>query len=844
MANPSAHRSLFALALGAMLAVPLSAAPPEVRSVNIRGLRISGTNTLTFDGANLLPNPRLLTTVPIAKQVVREGALPGRVALDITLAEGAIPGVYAWWLVTDEGVSTRDVLTVDALAPQPFAAKIDSLPAALHGTIAGGAVRETVFAGKAGQEIICEVEAQRLGGGLRPVLHLYGPSGALLKWSLPAPALRGDTRLEMRLPADGNYTVHLRDLQFAAPAPNHFRLKIGQWQYADMAFPPAIRRGSSVEFELLGNGPARLVSLPATFEGEMIPAPWADAKIASGLRPAVQLTDITELIEKRDGAAPQTLSALPVAISGRLEQPGEEDIYRVSVTPESDVQFEVFADRLGAMLDTTLTLRDEKNATLASNDDGVTGSADSKLVYKVPKAVTNLVAAIRDVHGRGGRACVYRLKITRTEPEKTAAGFTLSIKGDAFAIPAGRAQVMRIEARRQGYDGPIALTFDRLPAGVKIASADIPANATGALLTFTADAPQPPLVTALRGKGGERESTAIDPDFTTGKHQPWLAREFAVASVAKPAVDFTLNWTTNNQPVPLGGKLTLPLRCARPLGHDGVVRLTLLTSQGAPVNAAGQPDVNRALRQEAVVQIVADAKAQQTFDAIAVAEKVVEAATKSAADAKDDAAKAATAAKLKEAQMKLDEAKKAAQTATDAAKNDAAFSVLVPAELPDLPHQFAFKAELLRRDGRTVEAVAFTPVRSLPVINPLVVKWAAPKFEIKLDAKTGAALELVGKLERLEGAKGEVTITLTGLPAGIAVPRATVKDGETDFKLPLKFPAGFVAGEVKGVKATATGKFFAAGPDIKSREVDAAIHLIAPEPEKKPEPAKKTEPAK
>ncbi|MSS99884.1 MAG: hypothetical protein EXS29_01035, partial [Pedosphaera sp.] len=64
MANPSAHRSLFALALGAMLAAPLSAAPPEVRSVDIRGLRISGTNTLTFDGANLLPNPRLLTTVP------------------------------------------------------------------------------------------------------------------------------------------------------------------------------------------------------------------------------------------------------------------------------------------------------------------------------------------------------------------------------------------------------------------------------------------------------------------------------------------------------------------------------------------------------------------------------------------------------------------------------------------------------------------------------------------------------------------------------------------------------------------------------------------------------------
>ncbi len=842
MAIHGVHRPLRALLLGAVfiiaLQTPLPAAPPEVRSVEIRGLRITGTNTLTIDGANLLPNPRILTSVPIAKQSVREGALPGRVVLDITLTDGAQPGVYAWWLVTDDGVSARDVLTVDALSPQIFAAKVDALPAALHGTIAGGAVRETIFVGKAGQDIICEVEAQRLGGGLRPVLHLYGPTGALLKWSLPTPALRGDTRLELRLPVDGNYTVHLRDLQFAAPAPNHFRLKIGQWQYADMAFPPAIRRGSSVEFELLGNGPARLVSLPATFEGEMVPAPWADAKIASGLRPAVQLTDITEAIEKREGIAPQILAALPVAVSGRLEQPGEEDAYRFSVTPESDVQFEIFADRLGAPLDTMLTLRDEKNATVASNDDGVTGSADSKLVYKVPKAVTNLVATVRDVHGRGGRACVYRLKITRSEPEKAAAGFVLSIKEGAQVVPVGRTQVMRVDARRQGYDGPIALSFDRLPAGVKLTGAEIAANATGTLLTLTADAPQPPIVTALRGKGGERESTAIDPDFATGKHQPWLAREFAVASVPKPAVEFTLNWATNNQPVPLGGKLALPLRCARPLGHDGVVRLTLLTSQGTPVNAAGQPDANRALRQEAAVQIVADTKAQQTFDAIAVAEKALEAANKLATDSKDDAAKAAAALKVKEAQTKLDEAKKAAQAAVDAAKNDAAFSILVPADLPELPHQFAFKAELLRRDGRTVEAVAFTPVRVLPVINPLVVKWAAPKFEVKLDAKTGAALELVGKLERLENGKGDVVITLTGLPAGITVPRATVKDGETDFKLPLKFPAGFVAGELKGVKAVATGKFFAGGPDIKSRDLDAAINLIAPDPEKKPEPAK------
>ena len=51
-----------------------------------------------------------------------------------------------------------------------------------------------------------------------------------------------------------------------------------------------------------------------------------------------------------------------------------------------------------------------------------------------------------------------------------------------------------------------------------------------------------------------------------------------------------------------------------------------------------------------------------------------------------------------------------------------ALSLIVPAELAEVPHQIAFKAELLKRDRRTVEAVAYTPVHDFPVVNPLVVK--------------------------------------------------------------------------------------------------------------------------
>ena len=225
-------------------AASLRAAPPVVTGVDLRGLQIGKPTTLVITGTDLLPNPRLLTTARIAKQTLKEGAKPERIALEIELAPGSQPGLENWWLVTDNGVSARSVLATDAMPQTVFAEKVASLPVALHGTIAASQVREVTFPGKAGQEIICEVEAQRIESKLRPVLKLYGPGNALLKWSLPLTALRGDTRFEVKLPADGEYRLTVNDLQFAAAAPAHFRLKIGQWSYADLAAemePPAHR---------------------------------------------------------------------------------------------------------------------------------------------------------------------------------------------------------------------------------------------------------------------------------------------------------------------------------------------------------------------------------------------------------------------------------------------------------------------------------------------------------------------------------------------------------------------------------------------------------------------------
>jgi hypothetical protein len=740
--------------------------------------------------------------------------------------------------VTDNGVSAHSVFAVDAFAQKPFVEKIESLPVALHGTITSSQIREVSFTGKAGQEVICEVEAQRLESKFRPVLSLYGAHHHLLKWSLPQATLHGDTRIELKLPADGEYRLQLHDLEYAATPNSAFRLKIGQWSYTDMAFPPMVQRGQSAEVELVGHmGEARKSFLSSNAEGDAVPAPWADTSSANGPQVPVWLSNMPELVEQRQGSASQKLPPLPVAVSGRISRPGEEDLYELIVQPETEVEVAVTADVFGSPIDAELELRDAKGARLALGDDTPEGP-DPRLSYRVPKGMTQVFAVVRDVNGRGGPTCIYRLHAEVKAAEK-AGSFSLKMMEDSQTLSLGRSTVFKVEAERDGYEGPINLNFDSLPKGIKVSGQTIPAQATATLLSLTSDGPLPAALVSLRGRAQEREVAAEFDSAFLARFQPWLASELALAPAQKTTFDFSIDWGKgiDNRRVPLSGKLALPVCCSRVPGHDGPVRLTLLTSQ-ARVHTKGSIaiDTNRTLREEKAILIEEDKAAQRAFDAVTAAKNTLAKAQAalSALKPEDQTADAARKA-VETAQATLEVAEKAAVDANAKAKNDVDFSLLVPADLPEIPHQIAFKAELLKRDRRTVEAVAYTPVHEFPVVNPIAIKLTPPA-PAKLDAKTGATLELTGEIERLEGAKGDVTLTLAGLPPGVTAPAtATVKANETHFKFLLRFPAGFKAGQFSSLKVSGSGRPYG-NTLVKTRDTEMAVTVLPADPPPPPQP--------
>ena len=177
-----------ALALVAVCAASLAAAP-NIANVSPRGLRVGQPVTLVITGSDLGADSRLLSPAKIASQTIKGEAKPDRVEIEVTLDPAVPPGLYPIRLANAQGISSPVVIGVDSFPQVAFAEQLGELPVALHGAVGGAQVLRTRLAGKKDQRLVLDVEAQRLGATLKPVVRLYDARGKQIAWSPPHPAL-------------------------------------------------------------------------------------------------------------------------------------------------------------------------------------------------------------------------------------------------------------------------------------------------------------------------------------------------------------------------------------------------------------------------------------------------------------------------------------------------------------------------------------------------------------------------------------------------------------------------------------------------------------------------------
>jgi hypothetical protein len=168
-----------------------------------------------------------------------------------------------------------------------------------------------------------------------------------------------------------------------------------------------------------------------------------------------------------------------VIINGRIDRPGDRDVFRFEGRAGDPIVAEVLARRLESPLDSMLKLTDAAGQRLAFNndhedkEDGLrTHHADS-LIHLVLPANGTYFLHLGDAQHQGGPEFAYRLRISPPRPD-----FALRVIPSRIHARAGRFNPIRVFAlRKDGYDGPIALRLKDAPEGFSLSGSPLPAGA-------------------------------------------------------------------------------------------------------------------------------------------------------------------------------------------------------------------------------------------------------------------------------------------------------------------------------------------------------------------------------
>ncbi|MBT4693820.1 MAG: hypothetical protein HOB73_10790 [Planctomycetaceae bacterium] len=730
-------------------------AEPSLNSVNLPGAQSGTTAQITFTGTDLGSNPTLVASFAISSQQALAGSNNKQAIIEFTTANES-PGIHWVRIVSDKGITNPIAFALDDLSQTAFSTSIKSTPAAVYGNLAGGAILKTSFSGKQGTALVIDIEGRRLGSDIRPVLRLHNSQGVQVAWSPPQPTLSGDARIQTTLPADDTYTIELHDILFKGPAKGTFRLKIGELQFADMAFPIGTPAETDANLQFIcGN-----LTVTAANTNQSIgthPLKLPASPNVTGTRPYVLFSDHPEFMENDDAKQANEVGSVPVGINGRLSAKGEQDKFIVSTTPGTKLRINVLARQAGSPLDAVLTVQDAQGKQLGRNDDRP-GNSDPGLDITIPKDNKSITVILSDLQNRGGKDYVYHIDIQNL----SAPRFSISTTTNRIQVPGGSTQTLFVNITRQGYNGPINLSLPNLPDCISLSGTHIPAGSTRALLSISATPGEVlPVITHLLATGtGDHSNVqtiaSVGDDSNHYRVQPYLKSKLALARVPTSLITAALLHPTSELQVTQGKFLPLEVNLGRADNTSGNIRLRLISTQVQPrkkIKKGGKDvevdDLDRTLRLVEEPLVGAD-------------------------------------------------------------KNDHTVNVWVPHDLGTTPWNVAIIAELLSEDNKNVLATTTTSQLIITPRQALALKLTSTA-NIEAVAGEGDSGSVSGTITRAAMFDKAVTITLRGLPKGYTAPSLEIAADINEFTLPIQFSKEAKPGDLKNIKLVAT-----AASDLKA----------------------------
>ncbi|MDA1014480.1 MAG: PPC domain-containing protein [Planctomycetota bacterium] len=330
-----------------------------------------------------------------------------------------------------------------------------------------------------GKAVVCAIAMHSLGSPGDTVLRLLDSGGRVVAVSDNQRGL--DPLLVWQCRQTGRYVLQVYDFNLSGAANYVYRLTVTDGPYLDYAFPVGVQAGVQSEVTLHGwNLPSN--SLKQTIKAGTGNYRTNVAGSANQLTlPVSDVPEFTEL-EPNESTAPQQI-VVPAVINGRLQQPGDVDVYKFVVKKGERFVIRVESEQIGFPADAVLRVLKADGQLIRETDD-VGTSRDPEYAFVAPTDGEYLLS-VEERAGRGGSRFVYRLHVLSPSPSlrltvKTAE-FTV-IPGETLTIP------VRIEPL-DGFDKPLELHVTNLPAGVTVETVKhVPKKAGDVKLEFKAAA--------------------------------------------------------------------------------------------------------------------------------------------------------------------------------------------------------------------------------------------------------------------------------------------------------------------------------------------------------------------
>ena len=362
---------------------PLGIAQGTTAELNIEGLNLARASAIYFSQPSLKGRVVRVKELPDAPEKKRLGSgglpdtvdlgpLPPRnlVTVEVTASADADVGPVRFRLLTPLGTTPEGRILIEPKFTEavdkepndtPDAAVEAKLPAVLGGTISRpGDVDYYKIDVHAGEEIVFQDGAAKLGSELRPLISIIAPDRSVAAASAP-----GAPYFAHRFDKDGIYYVRVGDALEAGSNNHFYRILAGHLPLAHSAFPLGLQRGKTADVafkgSFLGSGTFPVSGRPSpdnddavTFRPQTPQGKTLNSvELAIGDEPEIQ-SGGTNL----SAAAAQRVEA-PVTINGIIDKPVEND-FRFAAHKGERFIIDVAAARLGSKLDSLIEVLDNR----------------------------------------------------------------------------------------------------------------------------------------------------------------------------------------------------------------------------------------------------------------------------------------------------------------------------------------------------------------------------------------------------------------------------------------------------------------------------------------------------